>query len=211
MAGREERSMTLQVVGAGFGRTGTVSLKLALEKLGFAPCHHMSEVFQHQEQVPFWDRAAQGETMNWDDVFSSYRASCDWPSCAFYKELADFYPQAKVILTLRDPQSWFKSVSATIMGAMRKPEHGPGILPGIFAPLIIGENTFGNDFREAHMIDVFERHNEEVKRTIPADRLLVFEAREGWGPLCEFLGKPVPDMPYPKANSTDEFLAHARH
>ncbi|HUB85830.1 MAG TPA: sulfotransferase [Rhizomicrobium sp.] len=204
--------MALQVVGAGFGRTGTVSLKLALEMLGYAPCHHMSEVFQHQEQVPHWDRAAMGEKMNWDDIFAPYRASCDWPSCAFYKELATYYPQAKVILTLRDPKSWYKSVSDTIMPAMRKPEPGkPAPLPGIFAPLLIGEKTFGNDFSEAHMIDVFNRHNDEVKRTIPADRLLVFQATEGWGPLCEFLGKPVPDAPYPKANSTDEFLARARH
>jgi hypothetical protein len=204
--------MTLQVIGAGFGRTGTMSLKMALEMLGFAPCHHMIEVFQHPEQVPLWDRAAKGETMNWDDIFSSYRASCDWPSCAFYKELADYYPNAKVILTLRDPKSWCKSVSSTIMGAMRKPEPGQSaIVPGIFAPLLIGEKTFGDDFSEAHMIDVFERHNAEVKRAIPASRLLVFEAKDGWAPLCEFLGVKAPDVPYPKTNSTDEFLARARH
>lgn len=203
--------MTLQVVGAGYGRTGTVSLKLALEQLGYAPCHHMTEIFAHPEQVPFWDRAAQGERMNWDEVFSSYKASCDWPSCAFYKELADFYPQSKVILTLRDPQSWYKSVAATIMRSMSKPKPGQFALPGIFGPLLIGEKTFGNDLSEAHMIDVFNRHNEEVKRTIPANRLLVFQASEGWEPLCKFLGKPVPDAPYPKANSTDEFLARARH
>jgi hypothetical protein len=202
--------MTLRVIGAGFGRTGTVSLKLALEMLGLAPCHHMTEVFAHPEQVPFWDRAAQGEAMNWDEVFSSYRASCDWPSCAFYKELAVRYPEAKVILTLRDPKAWYKSVTATILRSMHKPEPGQQGLPGIFGPLLIGEKTFGNDFSEAHMIDVFERHNAEVKRTIPSDRLLVFEAQDGWAPLCEFLGVPVPGVPYPRANSTDEFLARVR-
>ena len=204
--------MGLQVIGAGFGRTGTMSLKTALEMLGFAPCHHMSDVFQHPEQVPLWDRAAQGEAMNWNDLFASYKASCDWPSSAFYKELADYCPQAKVVLTLRDPLSWYKSVSSTIIRGMRKPEPGQThVLPGIFAPLLIGEKIFGNDFSEAHMIDVFQRHNEEVRRTIPADRLLVLEAREGWAPLCEFLGVPVPDVPYPKTNSTEEFLARARH
>lgn len=204
--------MTLQVIGAGFGRTGTMSLKVALEQLGFAPCHHMSEVFQHPEEVPIWDRAALGQPVEWDEIFSRYKSSCDWPSCSFYKELADRYPAAKVILTLRDPKAWYKSVSSTIMGAMRKPAPGEKpILPGIFGPLLIGENTFGNDFSEAHMIEVFERHNAEVKRTIPANRLLVFEAREGWEPLCRFLGVPVPDTPYPKSNSTEEFLARARH
>lgn len=204
--------MSLEVIGAGFGRTGTVSLKLALEMLGFKPCHHMTEVFAHPEQVPFWDRAAQGERMNWDDVFSSYKASCDWPSSAFYKELADYYPKGKVILTLRDPKAWYKSVSSTIIRGMRKPEPGQThILPGIFAPLLIGEKTFGNDFSEAHMMDVFMRHNEEVKRTIPADRLLVFQATDGWAPLCAFLGVKAPDVPYPQANSTEEFLARARH
>jgi hypothetical protein len=117
-----------------------------------------------------------------------------------------------VILTLRDPKSWYKSVSATIMRSMGKPEPGkPGILPGVFGPLLIGDKTFGYDFSEAHMTDVFERHNAEVKRTIPADRLLVFEARDGWAPLCEFLGVKMPDAPYPKSNSTEEFLARARH
>jgi len=204
--------MALQVIGAGYGRTGTVSLKLALEMLGFGPCHHMTEVFAHPQQVPLWDRVAMGETMDWDNIFSSYRSSCDWPSCTFYKELAGRYPDAKVILTLRNPKSWYKSVSATIMGAMRKPKPGQThVLPGIFAPLLIGEKTFGDDFSEAHMTEVFERHNEEVRRTIPADRLLVFEAKDGWAPLCEFLGAKVPDAPYPKTNSTDEFLARARH
>lgn len=203
--------MSLQVIGAGFGRTGTMSLKAALEMLGFSPCHHMVEVFQHPEQVPQWDRAAQGERMNWDDLFAAYRASCDWPSCAFYKELASYYPEAKVILTLRDPKSWYKSVAATIMPAMHKPVDGKGILPGIFGPLLIGEKTFGYDFSEEHMIEVFKQHNEEVRRTIPPERLLVFEAKDGWAPLCKFLGVAVPDAPYPKTNSTEEFLARARH
>ncbi|HJW40481.1 MAG TPA: sulfotransferase, partial [Rhizomicrobium sp.] len=116
--------MSLKVIGAGFGRTGTRSLKEALEMLGFGPCHHMVEVFMHPEQVPLWDRAALGEMKNWEEIFAAYNSSCDWPSCSFYKELADFYPDAKVILTLRDPKSWFKSVSSTIMPAMKKAEEG---------------------------------------------------------------------------------------
>jgi hypothetical protein len=143
---------------------------------------------------------------DWEEVMAPYNSSCDWPSCSFYRELAEFYPDAKVILTLRDPQSWYKSVSNTIMPAMRKPGEGAGPkLPGIFGPLLIGEKTFGNDFSEANMIAVYERHNAEVKRVIPPGRLLVFEAGEGWEPLCAFLGVPVPDVPYPLMNTTEEF------
>ena len=202
--------MSLKVIGAGFGRTGTRSLKEALEMLGFAPCHHMVEVFAHPEQVPLWDKAALGQMKNWDEIFATYNSSCDWPSCSFYKELADFYPKAKVILSLRDPKSWYKSVSSTIMPAMMKPKDGEQRrLPGIFGPLLIGEKTFNYDFSEANMIAVYERHNAEVKRTIPKDRLLVFEAKDGWEPLCKFLGVPVPDKPYPLMNTTEEFQARA--
>ena len=202
--------MALKVVGAGFGRTGTRSLKEALEMLGLAPCHHMMEVFTHPEQVPFWDRAAQGQITNWEELFVNYQSACDWPSCSFYKELADFYPDSKVILSLRDPKSWYKSVSNTIMPAMQRPKDGsPGRLPGIFGPLLIGEKTFNNDFSEANMIAVYERHNAEVMRTIPKHRLLVFEAKDGWAPLCEFLGLKVPAAPYPNMNTTEEFQARA--
>jgi len=204
--------MALKVVGAGFGRTGTRSLKDALEMLGFAPCHHMMEVFTHPEQVPFWDRVALGQKYDWEELFSTYQSSCDWPSCTFYKELAEYYPKSKIILSLRDPKAWYRSVSNTIMPAMKKPEPGaPGhLLPGVFGPILIGEKTFANDFSEAHMIDVYEKHNAEVKRTIPPDRLLVFEASQGWEPLCKFLDVKVPSAPYPNMNTTEEFQARRR-
>ncbi|MGA9796659.1 MAG: sulfotransferase family protein [Rhizomicrobium sp.] len=203
--------MALQVIGAGFGRTGTATLKMVLEQLGFGPCHHMIEVILHPEQADFWERATRGEPVDWEEVFAAYRASCDWPSCAFYKELAERYPEAKVILTLRDPKAWYKSVSNTIMQAMK----GPLVLPdgkrvgppGEFAPLLIGQKTFGGRFDEDSMIEVFNRHNEEVKRTIPAGRLLVFDAAQGWEPICRFLDKPIPAMPFPKTNTTEEFQA----
>ncbi len=203
--------MALQVIGAGFGRTGTMTLKLVLEQLGFAPCHHMFEVITHPEQAPFWERAARGESVDWEEVFANYRASCDWPSCAFYRELAARYPHAKVILTERDPHAWYRSVANTIMPAMK----GPVVLPngtrmgppGDFAPLLIGEKTFGNRFDEDSMIAVYKRHNEEVRRNIAKDRLLVFDPAQGWEPLCRFLGVAVPSAPFPHANSTEEFRA----
>ena len=117
--------MGLKVIGAGFGRTGTRSLKEALEMLGFAPCHHMIEVFTHPEQVQFWDRVALKQPFDWSEVFANYQSACDWPSCNFYKELADYYPDAKVILSLREPKSWYKSVSNTIMPAMKSSANRP--------------------------------------------------------------------------------------
>ena len=205
--------MALQVIGAGLGRTGTMTLKNALEMLGFGPCHHMYEVILHPEQAGFWERAARSEPVDWEEVFADYRSSCDWPSCAFYKELAARYPAGKVILTLRDPHAWYKSVSNTILPAMKGPMFDPNGKqvgpPGNFAPLLIGEKTFGNNFSEEHMVAVFNRHNEEVKRTIPRERLLVFEAAQGWGPLCRFLGASIPAQPFPRTNSTEEFQKRA--
>jgi len=201
--------MALQVIGAGLGRTGTMTLKTALELLGFSPCHHMYEVILHPQQADFWERAARGEPIDWEDVFANYRASCDWPSCSFYKELAERYPSAKVILTLRDPKAWYKSVCNTIMPAMKGPLFAPDGTrvgpPGDFAPLLIGQKTFRGRFDETHMIDVFERHNAEVERTIPPERLMVFEAAQGWEPLCKFLDVPIPATPFPRTNTTEEF------
>jgi hypothetical protein len=206
--------MSLKVIGAGFGRTGTSSLKKALESLGLGPTYHMYEIIVHPEYGRFWDALAHGKSVNWDEVFEGYTSSVDWPSCNYYKELAAHYPEAKVILSLRDPKSWYKSVSETIMPSMR----GPIILPngkrvgppGDFAKILIGDQTFGQDFSEDHMIDVYLKHNEEVKRTIPKERLLVFEAADGWEPLCQFLGVPVPAEPYPKLNTTEDMQARRK-
>ncbi|MGN6820173.1 MAG: sulfotransferase family protein [Sphingomonas sp.] len=201
--------MALQVIGAGLGRTGTLTLKTALEMLGFAPCHHMVEVFAHPEQRHFWLRAARGEAVEWEEMFGGYNASVDWPSAHFYAALADRYPEAKVILTRRDPQRWFESISETILKAMSMHE-GPAPDDHFmrFGDIIIAENTFGRDFGAANVIAAFERHNAEVQRIIPPERLLVFEAAQGWDPLCRFLGVGVPDTPFPRTNSREEFWQH---
>jgi Sulfotransferase domain len=205
--------MTLQVIGAGLGRTGTLTLKTALEQLGFGPCHHMIEVFAHPEQMAFWKRAAEGEAVDWEEVFGAYRASVDWPSAHFYKELAARYPEAKVILSLRDPERWYDSMSETILKAMSQLGANtklPADAPGRFAEIIVAKQTFNHDFSRANVIAAFERHNAEVRRAIPAERLLVFDAAMGWGPLCKFLGVPVPATDFPRTNSREEFWTHAR-
>lgn len=194
--------MTLSVIGAGLGRTGTASLKVALEMLGFGKCHHMSEVFGSPEQIELWAKAAAGSP-DWPAIFNGYDAAVDFPTAAFWRELADFYPHAKIILSVRDPENWYKSTQETILSPTLSAgfEHMP------FAPVVKGvvHRFFNGEIHNRdHLISVFNRHNDDVRKTIPRSRLLVFEAKEGWAPLCEFLGKPVPTEPYPRVNSKEE-------
>jgi hypothetical protein len=206
--------MALQVVGAGFGRTGTNSLKLGLEQLGFGPCHHMFEVRDNPDQLPYWSAAARGELPDWGEVFADYRACVDWPSARFWREIAAHYAQAKVLLSVRPEERWIKSVHATIYPAMRdRSKRDPGQSHDTMdmAYELIVEQTFGGrlDDRD-HAMAVFREHVAEVQRTIAADRLLTYDVAQGWEPLCAFLNVPVPDEPFPHANSTVEFQNRGR-
>ncbi|MBI1180338.1 MAG: sulfotransferase family protein [Alphaproteobacteria bacterium] len=205
--------MALSVIGAGFGRTGTLSLKFALERIGFGPCYHMMEVIQNDLAGTWYDIAC-GKAPDWDAVFAGYRATVDWPACNFYRELADQYPDAKVILSLRDPEKWYQSCSNTIFRAMMSDMQAappPVQRQMAMARKLIVENTFDGRIDDpAHAMAVYRRHNEAVQATIPAERLLVFEAAQGWEPLCRFLGVPVPDDPYPRVNTTEDFAQHFR-
>lgn len=208
--------MPLKVVGAGFGRTGTMSLKVALEELGFGPCYHMIELFGHPEHVALWEAASQGKPVDWEEIFSGYRATTDWPACSFYRELTKRYPDAKVILTVRDPGRWYESIYNTIYG-LRSLISSPvfrlaaPLRPGLgraarMNDRLIWQDTFGGSLEDRqHAIEVFERHNDEVKKYVPPERLLVYEVKEGWGPLCEFLGVEIPDKPFPHLNDADTF------
>ena len=202
--------MALKVIGAGFGRTGTHALKLALEMLGFAPCYHMVELMQHPEYVPLWQAAADGEAVDWEVIFSGYQATVDWPAAYFWRELAAFYPEAKVVLSVRDPERWYESFTNTIYTALTTPPPNNQPFPPrqIMGQKLMLEKTFGGRFEDrAHAIEVYQRHNEEVQRTIPADRLLVYEVSQGWQPLCDFLASPLPQELFPRTNSTEEFQA----
>ena len=195
--------MPLSVIGAGFGRTGTMSLKLALEQLGIGPCYHMSEVFKNPAAPGYWEAAADGKPVDWEEVFAGYRSTVDWPSATFYKELADAYPDAKVILTVRDPEAWFTSTQATIF-ASRIFEDATSDW-GRMVLKVVGDLFDREMSNKAKLIDVYNRHNETVQRVIPAERLLVYDLSEGWDPLCSFLGVPVPGEPMPNTNSTEDF------
>lgn len=199
--------MTLFAIGAGLGRTGTLSLKLALEQLGLGPCYHMREVFEHLDvHVPLWEQAARGADVNWDALFQGYRSAVDFPVAGFYRELADYYPKAKVVLTVRDPERWFQSFSDTIMHPLTRPLPDNLAAWGSMTRRAIVDRVFmGNALDKAHVIERYRDHNDEVRRTIPPHRLLVYEVSQGWKPLCEFLEVRIPDEPFPKVNTTDEF------
>jgi hypothetical protein len=199
--------MTLGIIGTGLGRTGTKSLHAALNKLGFGPTHHMFEVFNQQERIPLWIEAGKGRP-DWEAIFEGYRSAVDYPTAAFWRELADYYPDAKVIHTVRDPDQWFESTQTTIFrpdGFAATAMQSGGVMADFFKAVIRDFPGRLND--RAFLTDYFRRHTEDVKATIPAERLLVYEVREGWAPLCGFLGVPVPDEPFPAQNDRAEFLA----
>ncbi len=202
--------MALQIIGPGFGRTGTNSLKVALEHLGFGPAHHMFEVRDHHEQLPAWQALARGEPGNWDAVFAGYRSQVDWPGARYWRELAAYYPDARVVLTVRDPDQWFDSVEKTISPFMagRGTYDDPYINDvADMAYRLIVAGVFDDRMTDrAHATAVFRAHIAEVKAAIPAARLLVFDVAEGWEPLCAFLGCPVPAISFPRLNSTRQFL-----
>ena len=198
--------MTISVIGAGWGRTGTLTMKYALEILGYRKCHHMAEVIKNPGEDQQWLAASRGEQIDWEVFLKDYQATVDWPSCHFYKELADYYPEAKVILTIRDPKTWYESASETIFRVINR-----GLNSGKIAAeknlgyqLVIRSALKGN-IEKNHAIESFEEHTEEVKKNIDASRLLIFEVKDGWEPLCDFLEKEVPSDSFPKINSRDEF------
>jgi len=196
----------LEVIGPGFGRTGTMSCKAALEQLGFGPCYHMIEVYANESHVDAWTRAINGETLDTEGIFAGYRSAVDWPACSFWKHLAGENPDAKVVLTRRDPDAWFESMTNTIFKALRAETDDEQLRRWRVATRrLIFEQTFGNDLAHDHVVHVLRAHERDVIASVPESQLLVFDVAEGWPPLCEFLGVPVPDAPFPRANSTAEF------
>lgn len=204
--------MTLSVIGAGYGRTGTLSLKAALELLGYIKCHHMIEVLHNPGEADLWMAAARqvsrGEPVAWETLLDGFQATVDWPACHFYRQLADRYPQAKVILTVRDPLAWYQSIAATTLKVIQEGVASGRIDPekGNLGTELVVKAAFEGILDDPdHGAEVFNRHTREVKSAIDPDRLLVFDVREGWTPLCAFLDRPVPTEPFPKTNARDEF------
>ncbi|MGB1883823.1 MAG: sulfotransferase family protein [Gammaproteobacteria bacterium] len=199
--------MSLKVIGAGVGRTGTNSLKLALEHLLEGPCYHMHEVFPHKEDIPVWHAAARGEMPDWNQFLKPWRAVVDWPASAFWEEISSANTDALILLSHRDADAWWASASNTIFPAsMSAPDSG-------WRRMIF--DLFGNRFtadieNERAAIDAYHAHNRAVRDRAPQDRLLEWQPGDGWEPICDALELPIPDEPFPHVNSTAAFKARQR-
>jgi hypothetical protein len=210
----------MKVIGAGLPRTATLTQKVALEMLGFGPCYHMVNVLADLGQVPLWHRAADG-TIDWEEIFAGFESTVDWPGGFFYRELVDAYPDAKVLLSVRDPEAWERSMRDTVWEF----RHGDTLMAHLaqararvdpswaeyirMLDRILWQDNgvlVGNHQDRGFLIEAFNRYNEQVRRDVPADRLLVWEVKDGWEPLCEFLEVDVPDAPLPNINDKTTFI-----
>jgi len=205
--------MTLKVIGAGFGRTGTNTLKVALEMLGLGPCYHMYEVIQRPDHIAVWQKAAEGELPDWDALFEGFNSGVDWPVSRYWRELAAHYPGAKIILSERDPEAWFRSIDKTIFETWRADD-----VPDEFTVLremtskLIRDGVFGGNIEDKdHVIEVFKKNGADVRAAFGPDRLLTFDPNQGWAPLCAFLGVEIPEDPFPHTNTTKQFLSRRKN
>ncbi len=207
----------LRIIGAGYGRTGTLSLKHALERLGFGPCYHMVELFKDPSRIGHWEAAQRGRPVDWDAALAGYASAVDFPVALYYEQLMEAYPNAKVVLTVRDVDSWYASASQTILRARPSMARTASILVGLpfsrraRALARVGRHNArmmrGIGRSEGEARRSFEAHNARVRAVVPPDRLLVFSVKEGWGPLCAFLGVEAPDEPFPRVNERAAFGA----
>ncbi len=197
--------MGLQVIGAGFGRTATASLKYALERLLGAPCYHMSEVLGRAGHVDRWLEAAAGRP-DWDAIFDGYAATVDFPAANYWRELAEAYPDAKILLSVRDADRWFQSTQETIFSKTMQAFQAETKW-GRMCRATIDDHLGGDLTDRAAVIAAFHKHNAAVQSAFGPERLLVFQASQGWGPMCDFLGVAEPDEPFPNVNSKEEFGA----
>ena len=210
----------MKLIGAGMPRTGTLTQKVALEMLGFGPCYHMVDVLADLDQAKLWQRALDGEAP-WDEIFNGFNSTVDWPGGYFYRELIDVYPDAKVLLSVREAQAWERSMRETVWAVRHGEslvrllssaqahvnEQWRGFLEMIDRLVWEGEGTFATGHAEPQqLIDTMIRHNREVEEVVPSERLLVWDVKEGWERLCEFLEARVPPQPFPHVNDRTEFL-----
>lgn len=200
--------MGLQVVGAGVGRTGTHSLQLALQQLLGGRCYHMIEVFGRPDDIPVWHAAVNGDMPDWNAFLAEYVATVDWPGAACWREIWEANPDAVVLLSSRDADAWWKSASNTIFQIGDREAQDDVGRAQMAMGLAMFEKRFTPNWRdEAEAKRAFEAHNADVRASVPADQLIDYRTGDGWKPICEKLGLPVPEEPFPHLNTTDEFRA----
>lgn len=216
--------MPLKVIGAGWGRTGTESLKKALEMLGYDKCFHMFELIKDGKRVEYFEQLERGEKPDYEKLFEGYQAAVDFPAAKYYREFMQQYPDAKVILTWRPADKWYDSASKTILRGLPNGIFIVARIAGIFSKNIsyfprvwkyVKASAYDGVFKgrkddREFMLKLYDEWVEEVKRSVPAERLLVFEAKDGWEPLCKFLNVQVPSEPYPRGNDTEQFLERTK-
>ena len=215
--------MSIKIIGAGFPRTGTNTLRESLEMLGFVKTYHMKHLLVHPENLHYWTTLRDTNTTNWDALYDGFEATVDFPCYPWYKQHMQRYPDAKVILSTRPFEKWHESVSSTVWRASnpseeqrlemaKKVEQNPALLPvlkcvGLSKEIIMDKHFEGRFSDKEFAEQVFNKHHEDVKNYVPAEKLLVFDVAEGWEPLCEFLNVPVPDVPLPHTNKKEDFKA----
>jgi hypothetical protein len=201
--------MELQVVGAGLGRTGTHSLQIALQQLLDAPCYHMLEVFGKPDHIEMWHDAVRGKPVDFDELMQGYRASVDWPACAFWEPLAAANPDAIILLSTRSSaDAWWKSANATIFEVSRRPPPPDEVMMSSQFAMATDmlRLTFTPDWNDEEKAKAaYEAHNASVRAQAPADRLVEWQPGDGWEPICTALSIPVPSEPFPHVNTTDDF------
>ncbi|MFD0683209.1 sulfotransferase family protein [Actinomadura fibrosa] len=200
----------VKLINAGLGRTGTTSLKAALDRLGYGPCYHMFDVVGDEARLAQWERiVCDGEPPDWDAVFAGYTSAVDGPSAIYYREMAEAFPEAKIVLTVRDAERWYRSTYDTLYQFVLANEKGappPGSMPARIyrvTSTMVWDGLFGGRFSDKeHAIEVFDRHNREVVDHFGPERVLVYDVAQGWGPLCGFLGVEAPPEDFPRLNDT---------
>ena len=202
--------MGLKIIGAGFGRTGTYSLKNALESLGFGPCYHMYEFVKNEAHIDRWRQASNGGLANWEGIYENYRSAVGWPTCAYWKELSSVYDDAKIILTVRNPEDWYDTNVDTIFRAL---EIGQKLKDQqrrsrceISGKIILDKIFSGRHHDRDFVIAKYLAHIDEVRSIASNRQLLEFNVADGWGPLCDFLNVQVPQIDFPHSNTRKEFL-----
>ncbi len=200
----------LQVIGAGLGRTGTHSLAYALDKLGFDPCYTIMDIDKNIAHTKLWLEALEGNAVAWDNLFQNYRSAVEWPTVSFLSPILAQFPQAKVILTRRDPESWYESAAATIFPSLeataRHPDPEIRQRTALKRHLILDKLFAGRYWEKAYAIQVYQDHIQAVENLVPTERLLHFNVKEGWLPLCLFLGVETPHEPFPRQNERAIFM-----
>jgi hypothetical protein len=210
----------MKLIGVGFGRSGTMSLKGALEQLGANPCFHMIDLImgeRKERDLEYWTRIADGEQVDWHEVFEPYEATVDWPACRYWRELVDAFPDVPVLLNHRDFDGFYKSCENTIAaikkaaqaGELKPDTNRPQPPPELWGAIekIIWQGDFQGRFDDKEWVrQMYFDRIETIKREVPSDRLIVWElGKDGWEPIADALGVPVPDEPFPHLHDTNEF------